>query len=885
MPAACRCRADRAREAAARGGGEGDRMQEHYDFRRIEKKWQDDWDRRQAFEVEMDPGKPKYYCLVMFPYPSGEIHMGHCRVYTIGDVTARYKRMHGYNVLHPMGWDAFGLPAENAAIKHGKHPKDWTEANIARIKRQLHRLGIGYDWRREVTACYPDYYRWTQWLFLLMYRRGLAYRKKAPVNWCPECATVLANEQVVGGLCWRCDTPVEKKELEQWFFRITAYADRLLDDLALLEGWPERVRVMQENWIGRSHGAYIDFPLVSPAGTCPGAEARTGNARRVGAAAADGDRVRVFTTRQDTLFGATYMVVAPEHPLVERAIREADPARAEELRRFRERARDLSEIDRTSDPTKEGLFTGLYCLNPGTGERIPVWTADYVLMEYGTGAVMGVPAHDQRDFEFARKYGLPVRVVIKGPDSPDRAEEMTEAYEGDGMMIDSGPFSGTPSEEGRRKVAQWLEREGLGEATTIYRLRDWLISRQRYWGAPIPIVYCDRCGVVPVPEDQLPVTLPHVVDFTPGESPLARVREFVETTCPDCGGPARRETDTMDTFVCSSWYYLRYTSPGCEKAPFDKEAVDYWMPVDQYIGGIEHAVLHLLYSRFFTKVLHDAGMLRPVEPFANLLAQGMVTKDGAAMSKSKGNIVSPDEMAEKYGADTARVFVLFAAPPEKDFEWTDAGVQGTFRFLRRVWRIVYDLRELAAKVPPGSVVPPAEAAAGGGDRDDPNRALLRSAHRMVKKMTLDIDRRFNFNTAIAAAMEMLNDLYRYVESVPEAERSPAAVREALEKLVLCLAPFAPHITEELWRELGHDGSVHDERWPEWDEAYVETEEVEVAVQVNGRLRDRMVVPKGAGEEELREKALACARVGPFVEGKEVVKVVVVPDRLVNIVVR
>jgi len=498
---------------------------------------------------------------------------------------------------------------------------------------------------------------------------------------------------------------------------------------------------------------------------------------------------------------------------------------------------------------------------------------------------MGVPAHDQRDFEFARKYGLPVRVVIKGPDSPDRAEEMTEAYEGDGMMIDSGPFSGTPSEEGRRKVAQWLEREGLGEATTIYRLRDWLISRQRYWGAPIPIVYCDRCGVVPVPEDQLPVTLPHVVDFTPGESPLARVREFVETTCPDCGGPARRETDTMDTFVCSSWYYLRYTSPGCEKAPFDKEAVDYWMPVDQYIGGIEHAVLHLLYSRFFTKVLHDAGMLRPVEPFANLLAQGMVTKDGAAMSKSKGNIVSPDEMAEKYGADTARVFVLFAAPPEKDFEWTDAGVQGTFRFLRRVWRIVYDLRELAAKVPPGSVVPPAEAAAGGGDRDDPNRALLRSAHRMVKKMTLDIDRRFNFNTAIAAAMEMLNDFYRYVENVPEAERSPAAVREALEKLVLCLAPFAPHITEELWRELGHDGSVHDERWPEWDEAYVETEEVEVAVQVNGRLRDRMVVPKGAGEEELREKALACARVGPFVEGKEVVKVVVVPDRLVNIVVR
>lgn len=832
-------------------------MQQRYDFRKIEEKWHDDWEARQVFDVEAEPRRPKYYCLVMFPYPSGEAHMGHCRVYTIGDTIARYRRMHGFNVLHPMGWDAFGLPAENAAIQRGLHPQDWTLGNIARIKEQLRTLGFGYDWRREVTACLPDYYRWTQWFFLLMYRRGLAYKRKAPVNWCPGCATVLANEQVVSGGCWRCGSKVVKKELEQWFFRITDYADRLVDDLELLGGWPERVRVMQENWIGRSHGAYVDFPLAD----------------------ASGERIRVFTTRQDTLFGATYMVVAPEHPLVGKAAAAASLGR--ELGRFVERARSLSEIDRTGgEQEKEGLPTGLHCVNPATGEKIPVWTANYVLMDYGTGAVMGVPAHDERDFEFARKYGLPIRIVIKAPGQPDRSEDLEATYTGPGVMINSGPFSGLDSEEGKKKVADWLDGEGLGKATTVYRLRDWLISRQRYWGAPIPVVYCDKCGVVPVPEDQLPVKLPYGVDFTPGASPLARSEEFVRTTCPTCGGPARRETDTMDTFVDSSWYYLRYTSAHDDKAPFGQDAVNYWMPVDQYIGGIEHAVLHLLYSRFFIKVLYDEGLIKFVEPFTNLLANGMVTLNGAAMSKSKGNAVSPDEITQKYGADTARVFTLFAAPPEKEFDWTDTGAQGVFRFLKRVWGAVYDLKDtvLTASATP-------HPAAGAAALDESNRGILRSAHLMVRKITSDIDRDFGFNTAISAAMELVNDLYRYGDTVPAERRSPAVVREVLEKLTLCLAPFAPHMTEEIWRALGHTQSVHDQRWPSWEESYVQTAEVEVAVQVNGKLRDRVMVPAGASETELREAALALERVRPHLEGKTVVRVVTVPDRLVNIVVR
>ncbi|MCL6580969.1 MAG: leucine--tRNA ligase [Firmicutes bacterium] len=821
-----------------------------YDFREIEKRWHDEWDRRRAFDVEIDPQRPKFYCLVMFPYPSGEAHMGHCRVYTLGDVLARYKRMRGYNVLHPMGWDAFGLPAENAAIKNNLHPQDWTLKNIARIKQQLRLLGMSYDWRREVTACLPDYYRWTQWFFLLMYKRGLAYKKKAPVNWCPGCSTVLANEQVIAGECWRCGSKVTKKELEQWFFRITAYADRLLEDLSLLQGWPERVRVMQENWIGRSEGAYIDFPLAD----------------------GSGERIRAFTTRQDTLYGATFLLVAPEHPVVQRLIAGAAPSGfAEELRRFVDRARSMSELERTGgEQEKEGLFTGLWCHNPATGERIPVWTANYILMEYGTGAVMGVPAHDQRDFEFARKFGLPVRVVIKADGVPDDGDELDQAYDGPGVMVRSGPFTGLPSEEGKARVAEWLKAEGLGEPTTVYRLRDWLISRQRYWGAPIPIVYCDRCGTVPVPEDRLPVMLPYKVDFTPGASPLAKSPEFVNTTCPSCGAPARRETDTMDTFVDSSWYYLRYTSADNDREPFDREAVRHWLPVDQYIGGIEHAVLHLLYSRFFTKVLYDEGLVDFVEPFTNLLANGMVTLNGQTMSKSKGNIVSPDEISMKYGADTARVFTVFAAPPEKDFDWTDTGVQGVFRFLKRVWTIVH---ELAGELATGG------AAAGQADQD-----LLRSAHRMVKKVTTDIDRHFGFNTAVSAVMELVNDLYRYRETVPPERRSPAVVREVLDKLVLVLAPFAPHITEELWKVLGHTLSVHEERWPAWDEALVRAEEVEVAVQVNGKLRDRVTVPAGTDEAGLEEVALASERVRKLLEGRKVVRVVAVPDRLVNIVV-
>jgi leucyl-tRNA synthetase len=837
-------------------------LKQRYDFGEIERRWHDDWEARRVFDTEIESARPKYYCLVMFPYPSGEAHMGHCRVYTIGDTITRYRRMQGYNVLHPMGWDAFGLPAENAAIQRGRHPQDWTLANIARIRKQFRLLGLSYDWRREVTACLPDYYRWTQWLFLLMLKRGLAYRRKAPVNWCPSCATVLANEQVVAGCCWRCDSKVEKKELEQWFLRITEYADRLVDDLKRLPGWPERVRTMQENWIGRSQGAHIEFPLAD----------------------GSGERIRVFTTRQDTLYGATYLVVAPEHPLVAEAASGA--GYGPELRRFVERARSLSEIDRTgSEQEKEGLFTGISCFNPATGERIPVWTANYVLMEYGTGAVMGVPAHDQRDFEFARKFGLQTRVVIQAPAGAIGVDS-EEAYAGEGTMIDSGPFTGLSSRDGKVQVAAWLAGEGLGQVTTVYRLRDWLISRQRYWGAPIPVVYCEKCGIEPVPEDQLPVELPYQVDLTPGVSPLARAEDFVRTTCPKCGGPARRETDTMDTFVDSSWYYLRYVSALEGKVAFARDAVDYWMPVDQYIGGIEHAVLHLLYSRFFTKVLYDEGLLGFTEPFTNLLANGMVTLQGKAMSKSKNNVVSPDEIAVKYGADTARVFTLFAAPPEKEFDWTDTGVQGVYRFLKRIWNVVYELQEQASFGGTGGSLggcggeaAPDLRGAVGADRD-----VLRSAHRMCKKITLDIDRHFGFNTAISAAMEMVNDLYRY-QDVAADGRSPAVARRVLEMLVLCLAPFAPHITEELWRALGHTGSVHDETWPTWDEGLVRTDEVEVAVQVNGKLRERMMVATGTSEAELGEMALSLERVRPLVTGKAVVKLVTVPDRLVNIVVK
>ena len=847
-------------------------MEDRYDVEAVEAKWRQRWEESKIYQVEADPNRPKFYCLEMFPYPSGELHMGHVRNYSMGDVVARYRRMGGYNVLYPMGFDAFGMPAENAAIKRKLPPSKWTWDNIHTMERQLRLLGSSYDWRREVATCHPDYYKWTQWLFLLFYRRGLAYKRNAPVNWCPTCQTVLANEQVVDGGCWRCHSPVAKKNLAQWFFKITDYAEQLLDDLKLLQGWPERVRTMQENWIGKSAGCEINF-RVAPAGS--------------GA----GEAFPVFTTRQDTIFGVTYVVLAPEHPLVERLV--AGTRQEGPVREFRERLKGQSEIARLSTETeKEGLFIGAYAVNPLDGQQIPIWIANYVLMEYGTGAVMGVPAYDQRDFEFATKYGLPIRVVIQNPEGNLNPATMTGAYTEPGPMANSGPFDGLSNEEGKDKVAGYTEEKGMGRRKVNYRLRDWLISRQRAWGAPIPVVYCERCGTVPVPEEQLPVLLPEDLSFTgEGASPLAKHEAFVNTTCPTCGGPARRETDTMDTFVDSSWYYFRYTSPGCDELPLDPKKADYWCPVDQYIGGIEHAVLHLLYSRFFTKVLRDAGLIKFSEPFTNLLTQGMVLKDGSAMSKSKGNIVSPDEIFGRYGVDTARLFILFAAPPERELDWTDTGVEGASRFLHRVWRLVAGYREKisnyrhddldATRVNGGAGQP----RSASRERPDHDRELLRLVHRTVKKVGGDLEGRFAFNTAIAAIMEMVNGLYAYRERIPNEEQNAQVIGEALEKLTFLLAPFAPHLAEELWEMTGHPGSVHLAPWPAYDEAALESETVEIVLQVNGKLRDRLVVAAELDEEGLREEALANPRVRQHIEGKQVVKVITVPGRLVNVVVK
>ncbi|NYE57222.1 leucine--tRNA ligase [Carboxydothermus ferrireducens] len=819
-------------------------MQERYDFKSIEPKWQKKWEELKLYEVDDFSEKPKYYCLEMFPYPSGKLHMGHVRNYSIGDVVARYKRMRGYAVLHPMGWDAFGLPAENAAIKHGNvHPADWTWDNIANMRRQLKELGISYDWRREVATCHPEYYRWTQWLFLQFYKKGLAYKKKAPVNWCPGCQTVLANEQVIDGECERCHSRVEKKELEQWFFKITAYAERLLQDIKKLTGWPEKVKIMQENWIGRSEGAEITFKIKGHEET-----------------------ISVFTTRPDTIFGVTYMVLAPEHPLVEKISRGTQYEK--DVLEFKRKMMYLSEIERTAETAeKEGVFTGAYAINPFTGEEIPILLANYVLVEYGTGAVMGVPAHDQRDFLFAKKYNLPIKVVITPPGQELKAEELTEAYTGEGILVNSGEFTGLANKEAIRIITQEAEKRGFGKYRVNYRLRDWLISRQRYWGAPIPVLYCEKCGIVPVPEDQLPVVLPYNVEFRPtGESPLKYVPEFLNATCPECGGPATRETDTMDTFICSSWYYYRYTSPRDKQQPWSKEKVERWLPVDQYIGGVEHAILHLLYSRFFTKVLYDLGLVHVDEPFTNLLTQGMVLKDGAKMSKSKGNVVSPEEIVEKYGADTARLFILFAAPPERDLEWSDQGVEGSFRFLNRVWRLIYqtkdrisdELREFSAK----------------------DKELNRLLHATIKKVTEDIEERFNFNTAISAIMELVNGLYQYKEG----EINPGLLKEALNKLVILLAPFAPHIAEELWEALGNKQSVHLEKWPEYDEEALITEEVEIVIQVNGKVKDRVMVPRNVAEDELKEIALNTPKIKELTADKKIIKVIIVPEKLINIVV-
>ena len=815
----------------------------------IEPKWQQYWEEHKIDQTDDEGGK-KYYVLEMFPYPSGRLHMGHVRNYAIGDVLARFLRMRGYNVLHPMGWDAFGLPAENAAIKNNVHPAAWTYSNIEAMKKQQKAMGISYDWQREIATCDPDYYKWTQWLFLLLYKRGLAYKKHAAVNWCPNCSTVLANEQVEDGGCWRCGAEVTLKDLEQWFFRITDYAERLLEDLKQLSGWPERVCTMQENWIGKSEGVEVRFKVKD--GT---------------------DEIPVFTTRPDTLYGVTYLVLAAEHPLVEKLTAGTEQEAA--VRAFVEKTKKLNEVDRTStEMVKEGVFTGAYCLNPVNGEEVPILVGNYVLMGYGTGAVMGVPAHDQRDFEFAQKYNLPLRVVITPPGQELTADALTEAYVDDGLLINSAQFTGETSEAAKKKIAAYLAANNWGEAKVTYRLRDWLISRQRYWGAPIPILYCEQCGTVPVPEEQLPVILPEDVTFQAGgQSPLAVHEEFLSAVCPQCGGQARRETDTMDTFIDSSWYYFRYTDPHNAELPFTKAKGDAWVPVDQYIGGIEHAILHLLYSRFITKVLYDAGYTAAVEPFTRLLAQGMVNKDGAKMSKSKGNVVSPDEIIEKFGADTVRLFILFAAPPEKDLDWSDRGVEGSYRFLKRVWRLVDRYAAVLQR-----------AGEQQAEADKSDQEMRRAVHTALKKVTEDIEERFNFNTAISSIMEAVNAAYSYMHE-KEDNVHPGIMKEALEILVLMLAPFAPHLGEELWQRLGHQPSVHLQSWPTFDHTALQVAEVEIVVQINGKVRDHLMVPTGLTREALQELALASEKIAQQVQDKQIVKVIAVPDKLVNVVVR
>ena len=828
-------------------------LEDRYNFRSIEAKWQKYWEENKTFKVEMDKDKPKSYVLEMFPYPSGNLHMGHVRNYSIGDVIARFRTMKGFNVLHPMGWDSFGMPAENAAIKHNIPPKKWTLENIANMTRQLKALGLSYDWDREVTTCKEDYYKWTQWFFELFYKRGLAVKKESAVNWCDTCNTVLANEQVIDGKCWRCDHEVVKKDLSQWFFKITDYADELLKDLDLLPGWPERVKTMQHNWIGRSEGLEFSFEIP-----------------------ALNDTVAVYTTRPDTAYGVTFMALAAEHPLIKK-ICENNP-KADEINAFCERVRNQSEIERTSSESeKEGVFTGVYCINPFTGRKVEIWVTNYVLYDYGTGAVMGVPTGDQRDWMFADKYGIEKIVTICPIGKELKLEEMTCAYEEkEGMLVNSGEFTGMEMHKAMSAIMDKAEAEGFGKRRVNYRLRDWLISRQRYWGAPIPIIYCPHCGEVLVPEDQLPVRLPEDVSFNAGaKSPLATSEEFVHCKCPKCGADATRETDTMDTFLCSSWYYLRYTDAHNDKMPFDKELNNYWGPVDQYIGGIEHAILHLLYSRFFVKVLRDAGLVDYDEPFSNLLTQGMVIKDGAKMSKSLGNVVSPEEILSKYGADTARLFILFAAPPERELEWSDQGVEGSFRFLNRIWRIVQAFENVLAQ----KVTEYDHSNLSEADKD-----LRRVLHSSIKKVTNDIETRFNFNTAISTMMELVNALYAYKEAAKEP--NAGLIYEAISDLIKMMSPFVPHITEELWRgAIDANSSVHEQSWPECDEEALKVDNVEIVLQVNGKVRGRLTVPAEATKEELEKIAMADANVQAHIGDATVRKVICVPGRLVNIVAK
>ncbi|MBM4136079.1 MAG: leucine--tRNA ligase [Nitrospira sp.] len=867
-------------------------MEERYDPQKVEVTWQKYWSERNLYKTELNTSLKKFYCLEMFPYPSGEIHMGHVRNYAIGDVIARYKRMRGYNVLHPMGWDAFGLPAENAAIKHGVHPSEWTHKNIDKMKRQINRMGFSYDWEREVTTCRPEYYKWNQWFFLKMLQKGLAYRKDSYVNWCPSCGTVLANEQVIDEKCWRCESNVVQRELEQWFLKITHYAEDLLQACDEMKGWPEKVVTMQRNWIGKSTGVEVDFRIE-------GTE----------------EKMRIFTTRQDTLFGATFVCIAPMHPLADRLVSDK-----EGLGKVRARYGRMDE--------KYGLFTGFYAINPMNNEKIPVYVANFVLMEYGTGAIMSVPAHDQRDFEFAQKYDIPVRVVIvpenRTQNTEHRAQEttppppllqgegivsyapspsnsnpptpplskggwggfviggeggITEAYEDEGILVNSGQFSGLRSDIARQEIAAFIEGNGLGKSVVNYKLRDWGISRQRYWGTPIPVVYCDQCGIVPVPEKDLPVILPEDVRFTgKGGSPLLESEKFLYTVCPTCGGKARRETDTMDTFVDSSWYFVRYCFKKGEIA-LDSELrtsnseLKYWMPVDQYIGGVEHAVLHLLYSRFFTRVLRDLGLINFSEPFTNLLTQGMVIKDGAKMSKSKGNVVDPNYLLQKYGADTARLFSLFAAPPERDLDWSDKGVEGAYRFLNRLWGIVYKNRE-------------ALSVKGKEKKESMYRLtsyalrLYRKSHQTIKKVTTDIEREFHFNTAIAVLMELVNEITSFE---PQSDEDRAVFRFAIETVLLLLSPFSPHIAEELWEAIGNKPGIFEQKWPEWDDEAAKEEEIELVIQVNGKLRSKLMIPLGLSDDGIKERALEEQRIKEIIGGKTIKKVIVVKGKLVNIV--
>jgi leucyl-tRNA synthetase len=823
-------------------------VEERYVAKNVEAKWQTYWDDNKSFKATEDKTRPKYYLLEMFPYPSGRIHMGHVRNYSIGDVVARFKRMKGYNVLHPMGWDAFGMPAENAAIQNNSHPAKWTYENIAYMRGQLKKMGFSYDWDRELATCDVSYYQWEQKIFLQMYEKGLAYKKTSFVNWCPTCGTVLANEQVEDGCCWRCDSAVQQKELEQWFFRITEYAEELLDWTYKLTGWPERVLTMQRNWIGKSFGCEIDFRLE-------------------GELAA----IKVFTTRQDTLFGATFMSLAPEHPL---ALEITTPDRREEVVAFIEKVKRTEKSRRSAeDFEKEGVFTGAHCINPVTGLRMPVYLANFVLTDYGTGAVMAVPAHDQRDFEFARKYDLSILVVIQPTGITLDPRTMKSAFIDEGVMVNSGRFDGMQNGDAKVEIADYLVNEGVGKKTVNFRLRDWGISRQRYWGNPIPLINCELCGVVPVPVKDLPVVLPMDATFSgEGGNPLDKVAGFVNVTCPSCGGLARRETDTMDTFVQSSWYFIRYCCPDFAAGPLDKERSEYWMPVDQYIGGIEHAVMHLLYARFFTKVLRDLGYIDIDEPFINLLTQGMVIKDGAKMSKSKGNVVDPNALIERCGADTARLFSLFAAPPEKDLEWSDQGVEGSHRFLHRLWKLVYESLPLLRSK--GVVVTESLT--------DEGKALRRAIHKTIRKVTEDVEDRFHFNTAIAAVMELVNAIQSFESrNLPD---NATVLREALESVVLMLAPFVPHFAEELWAGLGHTKGLEQAGWPSFDPAAAVDEELLVVVQVNGKLRGKITVSATTAEEEVREAALSDERVLQFIAGRTVRKVIHVPGKLINIVV-